>query len=146
MWHERLWCVSRRHGLASSHLALQRLTSGLISAAACSAEVAKTLLKTLDDADAAASKVGIKEVILHAVLVEPFQTLPPDTLHKCVGVCLQSQVEVKKPLTAAALREAIDLIRGAVMICYPAGLPEWDFVRQCLEETEDLTGTSVGML
>jgi hypothetical protein len=29
------------------------------------------------------------------------------------------------------------------MICYPQGLPEWDFVRQCLEEREDLTGTNV---
>lgn len=30
-----------------------------------------------------------------------------------------------------------------VMICYPMGLPEWDFVRQCLEWREDLTGTDV---
>lgn len=58
-------------------------------------------------------------------------------------VCLQSHAERKQPLTAAALQSAIDNIRGAVMICYPQGLPEWDFVRQCLEEREDLAGTNV---
>lgn len=56
---------------------------------------------------------------------------------------LQNLVLQKQPLTKAALESAIDNIRGAVMICYPAGLPEWDFVRQCLELREDLTGTNV---
>jgi hypothetical protein len=56
---------------------------------------------------------------------------------------LQALVQQKQPLTAAALEAAIDNIRGAVMICYPAGLPAWDFVRQCLEGREDLTGTNV---
>ena len=58
-------------------------------------------------------------------------------------IWLQSHAELKKPLTAAALQAAIDNLRGAVIICYPQGLPEWDFVRQCLEEREDLTGTNV---
>lgn len=31
------------------------------------------------------------------------------------------------------------------MICYPMGLPEWDFVRQCLEEREDLSGSDVSV-
>lgn len=55
----------------------------------------------------------------------------------------QDHAQRKQPLAAAALQSAIDIIRGAVMICYPQGLPEWDFVRQCLEEREDLTGTNV---
>lgn len=50
------------------------------------------------------------------------------------------------PLTKHRLSEAIDNIRGAVMICYPMGLPEWDFVRQALEATEDLAGTSVSWI
>ncbi|KIZ02636.1 putative Uncharacterized protein C21orf59 like protein [Monoraphidium neglectum] len=50
----------------------------------------------------------------------------------------------KEPLTKAALLAAIDNIRGAVMICYPMGLPEWDFVRQCLEGREDLSGSDFG--
>lgn len=28
------------------------------------------------------------------------------------------------------------------MICYPMGLPEWDFVRMALEDREELAGTS----
>lgn len=46
-------------------------------------------------------------------------------------------------LTKAALEEAIDNIRGAVMIAFPQGLPEWDLVRQGVEGTEELAGTSV---
>ena len=46
-------------------------------------------------------------------------------------------------LTKAALEEAIDNIRGAVMIAFPQGLPEWDLVRLGLEGTEELAGTSV---
>lgn len=56
----------------------------------------------------------------------------------------QAKVDAKAPLTAKALLEQVDLIRGAVIICYPQGLPDWDFVRQCLEGTEELAGTSVG--
>jgi hypothetical protein len=58
---------------------------------------------------------------------------------------VQNHVLQKQPLTAAALQSAIDNIRGAVMICYPQGLPEWDFVRQCLEEREDLSGSNVSI-
>ena len=46
-------------------------------------------------------------------------------------------------LTKGTLEEAIDNIRGAVMIAFPQGLPEWDLVRQGLEGTEELAGTSV---
>lgn len=49
---------------------------------------------------------------------------------------LQDQVAKKVPLTLAALKEAVDNIRGAVMICYPMGLPEWDLVRTLLEDRE----------
>ena len=46
-------------------------------------------------------------------------------------------------LSERMLLDAIDNIRGAVMICYPMGLPEWDLVRENLESKEDLSGTSV---
>jgi hypothetical protein len=39
----------------------------------------------------------------------------------------------------AALQEAMDKIRGSVMILFPMGLPEWDLVRAVLEDHEDLT-------
>ncbi|GFR53143.1 hypothetical protein Agub_g15863 [Astrephomene gubernaculifera] len=64
------------------------------------------------------------------------------TLEEAAAVAHKSQVERKVPLTARALQEAVDNVRGAVMICYPAGLPEWDPVRQGLEGREELAGTS----
>ncbi len=56
---------------------------------------------------------------------------------------MQDQVGRKVMLTKAALEEGIDNIRGAVMIAFPQGLPEWDLVRQAIEGTEELAGTSV---
>lgn len=56
---------------------------------------------------------------------------------------LQDQVQRKVCLTEKMLNDAIDNIRGAVMICYPMGLPEWDLVRENLEDKEDLAGTQV---
>ena len=50
---------------------------------------------------------------------------------------------MKVYLTKKMLLEKVDEIRGAVMICYPMGLPEWDNVRLALEDTEDLSGTQV---
>ena len=55
----------------------------------------------------------------------------------------QDQVERQVLLTKASLEEAVDHIRGAVMIAFPQGLPEWDLVRQAIEGTEELAGTSV---
>uniref|UniRef100_A0A7S3QXZ8 Uncharacterized protein n=1 Tax=Dunaliella tertiolecta TaxID=3047 RepID=A0A7S3QXZ8_DUNTE len=78
---------------------------------ACDPQVSKVLLKTLDEAVAAASR---------------------------------DQVARKVPLTHAALREAVDNVRGAVMICYPMGLPEWDLVRLLLEDKEGDACTQYG--
>jgi hypothetical protein len=49
-------------------------------------------------------------------------------------------VQQKRAVTTAALEEAINNIRGAVMIVYPMGLPDYDHVRQILEEREQLEG------
>ena len=43
------------------------------------------------------------------------------------------------------LNEAIDNIRGAVMIGFPMGLPDYDFVRMAVEDNEELGGTSVNI-
>ncbi|OAE34068.1 hypothetical protein AXG93_4280s1170 [Marchantia polymorpha subsp. ruderalis] len=48
------------------------------------------------------------------------------------------QVVNKVPLTAAVLKESIDLVRGAVKICYPMGLPHYDPVY------EELMGAYIG--
>jgi hypothetical protein len=46
---------------------------------------------------------------------------------------MQKQVERKVCLTAKMLENKIDEVKGAVMICYPMGLPQWDAMRLILE-------------
>jgi hypothetical protein len=75
----------------------------------CEPQVSKVLIKTLENAEALASK---------------------------------NQVDKKVITTKKMLMDAMDEIRGAVMICYPMGLPEWDPVRGSLENCEDLSGTN----
>lgn len=65
------------------------------------------------------------------------------TLEDAATEAHKNKVEKKLTLTKKLLLDAIDSVRGAVMICYPMGLPEWDLVRCCLEDMEDLAGTSV---
>lgn len=111
--------------------------------AACDPELAKTkLLAELDAAVAAASKVRSNAAAAAAAAAIRDHACTHLT---CPHLLLprQNHVQQKKTLTAAELQSAIDNIRGAVMICYPQGLPEWDMVRQCLEEREDLSGTNV---
>lgn len=45
------------------------------------------------------------------------------------------------PLTEQHLYDALEMLRGAVTIVYPMGLPIYDPIRQELENREDLTGT-----
>lgn len=45
------------------------------------------------------------------------------------------------PLTEQHLYDALEMLRGAVTIVYPMGLPMYDPIRQELENREDLTGT-----
>jgi len=51
------------------------------------------------------------------------------------AVISKEKLDKKIPLTIKELKDAIDNIRGAVMIVYPAyhGLPEWEPVRLILE-------------
>lgn len=65
------------------------------------------------------------------------------TLEDAAAEASKDKAERKIPMVKKTLLDAIDAVRGAVMICYPMGLPEWDLVRCCLEDMEDLAGTSV---
>ena len=55
----------------------------------------------------------------------------------------QDNVIAKKCLTKSIVQDALDKLRGAVMIVYPMGLPPHDTIREEFENTEDLTGTQV---
>ena len=54
----------------------------------------------------------------------------------------EKQVQMKAKVTDKMLLEAINNIRGAVMICYPMGLPDYDAVRQILEDRESVEGSA----
>jgi len=56
----------------------------------------------------------------------------------------KAQFERKVEFTVEMLQEKIDAVRGALMIAYPMGLPDWEAARQCAEGTEDLEGTAEG--
>lgn len=43
------------------------------------------------------------------------------------------------------VQEALDILRGTIMIVYPMNLPPHDTIRQELENTEDLTGTQASL-
>uniref|UniRef100_A0A7S4IHE8 Uncharacterized protein n=1 Tax=Prymnesium polylepis TaxID=72548 RepID=A0A7S4IHE8_9EUKA len=62
------------------------------------------------------------------------------TVEDAKALVSQRMVEMKKATTAKALEDAINNIRGAVMIVYPMGLPDYDDVRVILEERESLEG------
>jgi len=62
------------------------------------------------------------------------------TVQDAQALVAESLVQRKIATTAAALAESLNNVRGAVMIVYPMGLPDYDHVRQILEEREDLEG------
>ena len=47
-------------------------------------------------------------------------------------------------LTYGKLKEALDILRGAVMIVYPMGLPPHDPIKAEFDNAEDLSGMQVG--
>lgn len=55
----------------------------------------------------------------------------------------QKQVQANVCVTPEMIKEALDQLRGAVMIVYPMGLPPHDPIRMEFEEREDLAGTQV---
>lgn len=46
-------------------------------------------------------------------------------------------------MTKQSLQDAINTVRGAIMIAYPQGLPEGETVKHILENDEDLAGSAV---
>merc|ERR1711939_579305 len=54
------------------------------------------------------------------------------------------QFERKVEFTIEMLQDHVDRIRGALMIAYPMGLPDWEPARQGVEGTEELEGTADG--
>lgn len=54
-------------------------------------------------------------------------------------------VQSKKCLVQKNIQEALDLLRGTVMIVYPMQLPPHDPIRMEFQNTEDLSGTQASL-
>lgn len=72
--------------------------------------------------------------------IAPAQEITTKMINECVAakaVIHARNVEQKKSLSIKQLKETIDLLRGMVMIAYPAyhGLPPWEPVLEILEGT-----------
>lgn len=59
---------------------------------------------------------------------------------------VQKNVDADVCVTQATVQEALQILRGAVMIVYPMGLPPHDPIRHEFDNTEDLSGTQVNRL
>jgi hypothetical protein len=60
-------------------------------------------------------------------------------------IYLQKQVQADVCLTLKLVQNALDILRGAVMIVYPMNLPPHDVIRHELENTEDLSGMQASL-
>lgn len=56
----------------------------------------------------------------------------------------KNNVTRKISINLRMLQEKLDLVRGAVIMAYPMGLPEYDTVRMTIEGDEGLDGTAAG--
>ena len=59
---------------------------------------------------------------------------------------LQKLAESNQLVTLAEVKTAMDLLRGAVMIVYPMGLPPHDPIKMEFDDEEDLEGTQVAVV
>jgi len=66
------------------------------------------------------------------------------TIADAVEAISKRQFENKVEFTEEGLQEHIDKVRGALMIAYPMGLPDWEPARQQVEGTEEVEGTAEG--
>ena len=57
----------------------------------------------------------------------------------------QKMIESKICLTKEKIDDAIDILKGAVTICYPMGLPAYEPVQLELSGKRDLSGTQVSI-
>lgn len=93
--------------------------------------MAEVLKKTVKEAKDMISNVSAwHKAIIQCMVVSPL-------------ILLQKNVQMDKCMTFAVVQEALDILRGAVTIVYPMGLPPHDPIRAEFENTEDLSGTQV---
>lgn len=93
------------------------------------------LRKTIEEAKALISKV--------CIIYKIFDSYTTVVVFNLFLFSLKKQVEANVCLTMEMVKEALDRLRGAVMIVYPMGLPPHDPIKMEFENQEDLIGTQV---
>ncbi|KAF2889665.1 hypothetical protein ILUMI_16508 [Ignelater luminosus] len=68
-----------------------------------------------------------------------------NTIKEAKELISKNLVAQEKCLTLKIVQQAIDLLKGAVMIVYPMKLPPHDVIRMEFENIEDLSGTQASL-
>ncbi|KAM4045854.1 cilia- and flagella-associated protein 298 isoform 2-T2 [Anomaloglossus baeobatrachus] len=68
------------------------------------------------------------------------------TMEEAKALISKKQAEANVCVTMDLVKDALDQLRGAVMIVYPMGLPPHDPIRMEFENIEDLSGTQAGQM
>ncbi|KAM4795484.1 cilia- and flagella-associated protein 298-A [Rhinophrynus dorsalis] len=68
------------------------------------------------------------------------------TMEEAKALISKKQAEANVCVTSEMVKDALDMLRGAVMIVYPMGLPPHDPIRMEFEGNEDLSGTQAGQM
>ncbi|ELW62045.1 Synaptojanin-1 [Tupaia chinensis] len=67
------------------------------------------------------------------------------TIEEAKAIISKKHVEAGVCVTMEMVKDALDQLRGAVMIVYPMGLPPYDPIRMEFENKEDLSGTQAAL-
>ncbi|XP_063161501.1 cilia- and flagella-associated protein 298 isoform X2 [Candoia aspera] len=67
------------------------------------------------------------------------------TVEEAKALISKKQVQANVCVTTSMVKDALDQLRGAVMIVYPMGLPPYDPIRMEFEDKEDLAGTHAAL-
>nr|KAG5699387.1 hypothetical protein BaRGS_008295 [Batillaria attramentaria] len=76
---------------------------------------------------------------------EKMAELLKKTVKEAKDLISKKKVDANVLVTQATVKEALDILRGAVMIVYPMGLPPHEPIRCEFENTEDLSGTQASL-
>ncbi|XP_033002811.1 cilia- and flagella-associated protein 298 [Lacerta agilis] len=67
------------------------------------------------------------------------------TVEEAKALISKKQVQANVCVNKDMVKDALDQLRGAVMIVYPMGLPPYDPIRMEFEDKEDLSGTHAAL-
>uniref|UniRef100_A0A8C0I5Z2 CFAP298-TCP10L readthrough n=1 Tax=Balaenoptera musculus TaxID=9771 RepID=A0A8C0I5Z2_BALMU len=67
------------------------------------------------------------------------------TIEEAKAIISKKHVEANVCVTMEMVKDALDQLRGAVMIVYPMGLPPYDPIRMEFENKEDLSGSQAAL-